>query len=101
MTSSSASEKRSKLRGVRDLLLGIVNATLSVPKKSWSAWTIALLAHECAEGWSGNGGVESGGGAGTAVAGSKSGVQFGSAAVAGLPSVSPSRIAVIGRQNVQ
>src|SRR5262245_32184118 len=101
MTSLSASEKRSKVLGVGDLLLGIVNSILSVPKKFCSVWTMALLAQEWAEGWSGNGGVASGGGAMTGVAGSNSGVQLGSASVAGLPSVSASRIAVIGRQNVQ
>ena len=55
----------------------------------------------CPEGWSGKGGVTSGGGLQTGVAGSNSGSHVGSASVAGLPSVSASRIAVIGRQNCQ
>ena len=55
--------------------------------------------HPCPDGWSGNGGVVSGGTVG--VAGSNSGRQLGSATVAGLPSVSASRIAVIGRQKFQ
>src|SRR6266478_2941988 len=50
-------------------------------------------------GWSGNGGVKSAGRWQTGVAGSNSGSHVGSASVAGLPSVSASRIAVIGRQN--
>jgi hypothetical protein len=58
------------------------------------------VAQLCAEGWSGNAGVESGGPS-CCVAGSNSGVQFGSATVAGLPSVSAARIAAIGRQNCQ
>ena len=37
----------------------------------------------------------------TGVAGSNSGSHVGSASVSGLPSVSASRIAVIGRQNCQ
>lgn len=42
ITSLMASEKRSKVLGVRDLLLKMVNGILSVPKKFWSVWTIAI-----------------------------------------------------------
>ena len=53
------------------------------------------------DGFSGNGGVASGAcPAATGVAGSNSGVHVGSAVVAGLPSVSASRMAVIGRQEL-
>jgi hypothetical protein len=51
------------------------------------AW-IEGVAHECALGYSGWFGV-----AGSSCS------QFGSAIVSGLPSVSPARMAVIGRQN--
>src|SRR5712691_6439588 len=101
MTSLSASEKRSKLLVVSDLLLSALKAILSVPKKFCSVRRTALLAQACADGWSGKGGVTSGGGTGTGVAGSNSGVQFESPSVAGLPSVAASRIAVIGRQKFQ
>src|SRR5581483_3101642 len=53
-----------------------VKPTWSVPKKAASAWAAAML------------GVV------------RSGVQVGSGAVAGLPSVSPARIAVTGRQKL-
>jgi hypothetical protein len=59
----------------------------------------APLTQPCPDGWSGKGGVPSGGVVG--VDGSKSGVHAGSATVAGLPSVSASRMAAIGRQNCQ
>ena len=45
--------------------------------------------------------MTSAGGAATGVAGSNSGSHAGSATVAGLPSPSASRIAVIGRQKLQ
>jgi hypothetical protein len=45
--------------------------------------------------------VTSAGGAATRVAGSNSGVQPGSASVAGFPSLAASRIAVIGRHVFQ
>src|SRR6059058_844527 len=100
ITSLSASENRSKLRVVQDLLLNALNPILSVPKKCWSVCTNALVAQECPEGCSGKGGVKSGKrGLQTGVAGSNSGSHVGSASVSGLPSVSASRIAVIGRQN--
>src|SRR5437867_12427031 len=99
MTSLSASENRSKLRVVQDLLLNALNPILSVPKKFWSVCTNALVAQECPDGWSGKGGVVSDGRLQTGVAGSNSGSHVGSASVSGLPSVSASRIAVIGRQN--
>src|SRR6266481_8996193 len=99
MTSLSTSEKRSKLRVVQDLLLNALTAILSVPKKFWSVFTNAPVAQAWPEGWSGKGGVTSDGRAHTGVAGSNSGSHVGSASVAGLPSVSASRIAVIGRQN--
>src|SRR5881396_3086476 len=100
MTSLSASENRSKLRVVQDLLLNALKPILSVPKKFWSVLTNALVAQAWPEGWSGKGGVKSGNkGLQTGVAGSNSGNHVGSASVAGLPSVSASRIAVIGRQN--
>src|SRR5215470_11803527 len=95
------SEKRSKLRVVQDLLLNALTAILSVPKKFWSVCTNAPVLEQCPEGWSGKGGVTSAGVWQTGVDGSKSGSQFGSACVFGLPSVSASRIAVIARQNCQ
>src|SRR6266487_5684192 len=101
MTSLVASEKRSKARVVQDLLLNALKAILSVPKKFWSVCTNAAVAEACPEGWSGKGGVNSGGGLQTGIDGSNSGSHVGSASVAGLPSVSASRIAVIGRQNCQ
>src|SRR5258706_11619379 len=56
------------------------------PNRSVSAWTLDQPEAECPETWSGCGGV------------GRSGVHVGSAgSVAGLPSVSASRIAVIGR----
>src|ERR1700757_2997519 len=99
MTSLSASENRSKLRVVQDLLLNALKPILSVPKKFSSVCTNALVAQACPEGWSGKAGVTSSGGWQTDVAGSNSGTHIGSALVAGVPSVSASRIAVIGRQN--
>src|SRR5205823_6080120 len=101
ITSLSACEKRSKLRVVHDLLLKALNPILSVPKKFWSVCTNALVAQACPDGCSGKGGVTSSGGLHTAVVGSNSGSHVGSASVAGLPSVSASRIAVIGRQDCQ
>src|SRR6185312_5724708 len=99
ITSLSASENRSKLRVVQDLLLNALKLISSVPKKFWSVCTNALVAQECPEEWSGKGGVTSDGRLQTGVAGSNSGSHVGSASVAGLPSVSASRIAVMGRQN--
>src|SRR5258707_7028611 len=101
MTSSSASENRQKLRVVHDLLLNALKPILSVPKKFRSVCTNAPVAEACPEGWSGKGGVTSDGRTQTGVDGSNNGSQVGSATVAGLPSVSASRIAVIGRQNCQ
>src|SRR5213596_2839578 len=101
ITSLRMSENRSKLRVVQDLLLNALTAILSVPKKFWRVCTNAPVAQACPEGWSGKGGVTSRGGWQTGVAGSNSGSHVGSATVAGLPSVSASRIAVIGRQNCQ
>src|SRR5882762_2865965 len=89
ITSLSASENRSKLRVVQDLLLKALKAILSVRKKFLSVCTNAAVAQAWPGGWQ------------TGVAGSNSGSQVGSASVAGLPSVSASRIAVIGRQNCQ
>ena len=104
MISLSARENRSKCRGgistpsrVRPPTTS--NSTLSVPKKSWNAWTVAPLTQPCPEGWSGNGGVPRGGV--VCVAGAKSDSHVGSATVAGLPSVSASRIAARGRQKCQ
>ena len=86
----------------RDLLLNALTAILSVPKKFWSVFTNAPVAQAWPEGWSGKGGVKSGNrGLQTGVVGSNSGSHVGSAWVSGLPSVSASRIAVIGRQNCQ
>src|SRR5215468_5391126 len=101
MTSWSASENRSKLRVVHDLLLNALKPILSVPKKFWSVCTNAEVALQWPDGWSGKGGVTSGGGLQTVVDGSNNGSHVGSASVAGLPSISASRIAVIGRQNCQ
>ena len=71
----------------------------SVPKKSRSVFRTDPLTQPCPDGWSGNGGVLSGGTVG--VAGSNNDLQAGSATVAGFPSVSASRIAAIGRQKFQ
>src|SRR5262245_51584665 len=101
MISLSASENRSNLRVVQDLLLKALKAILSVPKKVCNVCTIALLVQAWPEGWSGKGGVASAGRMQTGVAGSNRGSHAGSASVAGFPSVSASRIAVIGRQNCQ
>src|SRR5712691_2402109 len=101
ITSLSISENRSKLRVVQDLLLNGLTAILSVPKKFWSVFTNAPVAQAWPEGWSGKGGVKSDGRLQTGVVGSNSGSHVGSAWVSGLPSVSASRIAVIGRQNCQ
>src|SRR3954464_8625483 len=98
MISFSALEKRSKLRAWHGaglhLLLTAVNETLSVPKNSCSAWTLALLMQLCPDGCSGKPGVTSGA-PDTGTDGSNRGSQFGSATVAGLPSLPASRIAVI------
>src|SRR5258705_13122272 len=91
MTSSSASENRQKLRGVQDLLLKALKAILSVPKKFFSVCVNAAVAEACPEGWSGNGGVTSGGGLQTGVVGPNRAGQAGAAPVAGLPSGSASR----------
>src|SRR5437660_406032 len=100
MTSLSASENRSKLRVVQDLLLNALKLILSVPKKFWSVFTKAPVAQAWPEGGSGKGGVKSGNrGLQTGVAGSNSGKHDGSAWVSGLPSVSASRIAGIYRQD--
>ena len=85
-TSSIACEKRVKLR-VRPPLFVSVHPIRSLRKKSCNVATKAELSPLCPDECSGYGGV------GT------SGSQFGSAFVHGLPSVSASRIAVIGRQN--
>src|SRR5262249_53521338 len=100
ITSLSASDRRSKCRVVRDLLLNALNATLSVPKKSCSTWTVAPLTQPCPDGGSGNPGVTSGAPA-AGGDGSNSGSQPRSASVSGLPSLPASRIAVTGRQNLQ
>jgi hypothetical protein len=63
-----------------------LNSSLFVPKKSRSVLAIALPKALSPEGCSGYGGLLI------------SGSQVGSASVAGLPSLSASRIAVIGRQ---
>src|SRR5213596_2990989 len=86
MTSLSASEKRSKVRVVQDLLLKALKPILSVPKKFWSVCVNAAVAEACPEGWSGNGGVTRGGGWQTGVAGSNNGSHVGSAQVSGFPS---------------
>jgi hypothetical protein len=101
MFSSSASEKRSKVGVVPDLLLDALKAILSVPKKYWRVRTIAPAAQLWPEGCSGNGGVTSAGGVATGVDGSNSGVHVGSAEVAAFPSLAASRMAVIGRQKFQ
>src|SRR5438876_5467785 len=99
MTSLSASENRSKLRVVQDLLLKALKPILSVPKKFWSVFTKAPVAQAWPEGWSGKGGVKSDGRLQTGVVGSSSGNHVGSAWVSGLPLASACWIAVIGRQN--
>src|SRR5258706_6354266 len=88
-TSLSASEKRENERVVWELLLNALKATLSVPKNAWSVLTMALETQLWPDGCSGKAGVAS------------SGVQVGSATVAGFPSLSASRIAGIGRQGFQ
>ena len=101
MTSFSMSENRSNVRVVHDLLLKALMAILSVLKKFCSVCTKAPVLEACPDGWSGKGGVKSGGGLQTCVDGSNSGSHVGSACVFGLPSVSASRIAVIALQNCQ
>src|SRR3954451_7041115 len=101
-TSSSASDRRAKLRVVALLLLNAVNGTRSVPKNAWSVCTKADVPHVCPEGWSGNGGVPSGACPNaTGVGELNSGVHCVSGSVSALPSVSASWIAVIGRQKLQ
>src|ERR1044072_8477605 len=101
MTSSSASENRSKFRVGHDLLLKAPKAILSVPKKLFSVCANALVTQACPEGCSGKGGVTSNGGLQTGVVGSNSGSHMVSAWVAGYPSVSASRIAVMGHHDCQ
>src|SRR3954447_14073917 len=101
MFSRSTSERQGPPPGVAFLLLVALSATLSVWKKYRSEPRIAPAAQLWPDGYSGNGGVTSAGGAATGVAGSKSGVPVGSATGAGLPSLSASRMAVIGRQVFQ
>ena len=61
-----------EMRVVPDSLLRALNATRSVPKKCCSVVTIAPVAQRWPDGWSGNGGVTSGGAPGaTGVDGSK------------------------------
>ena len=76
-----------KRRSPRPVMLGTVKSIRRVPRNRAMARPVAGTAHECALGYSGWFGV----------AGS-SGDQTGSPSVALLPSVSPARIAVIGRQ---
>src|SRR3954452_13760182 len=83
------------------LLLVALNAIRSVWKKYRSVRTIAPPAQLWPEGYSGNGGVTSAGGAATGVDGSNSGVQVGSGSVGRVPSLAASRIAVMGRQEFQ
>ena len=71
-----------------ELLLNALKAILSVPKNAWSVWKMAPASQLWPDGWSGNAGV------------AISCVQVGSAIVAGLPSVSARRIALIGRQKL-
>src|SRR5215216_2470918 len=96
MTSFNASERRLNVlaeQGAGEhLLLVTVNVTLSVPKKSCSACTIAPLPQPWPDGWSGKPGLTSFAPE-TATVGSNSGVQVGSPWVAALSSLSPSRIA--------
>jgi hypothetical protein len=104
MTSFSARENRSKCLGgigtpSSERPPTTSNSALSVPKKSWKAWVVAPLTQPWPDGWSGNGGVASGGV--VCVAGAKSDSHAGSAIVAALPSVSASRIAARGRQECQ
>ena len=82
-----------------DLPETMSNSTLSLPKKSASAFATAPLRQLWPDGWSGNGGVPSGGV--VCVAGANSDSQFGSGTVAGFPSVPASRIAARGRQKFQ
>src|SRR5215472_12077866 len=104
MTSFNASEKRRKCRGAIGTPLSErpetrSNSTLSVPKKFANVLRTARLRQPWPEGWSGNGGVTSAGV--VTVAAENKGSQFGSAIVRGLPSVSASRIAALGRQKFQ
>src|SRR5215510_6269865 len=69
-------------------LLSIVKSKLSVPKKDLSVLVEAPLKQPCAAGYSGWLGVIT------------CPIQFGSGSVFGLPSVSPARIAVTGRQKL-
>ena len=63
-------------------------AKSSVPKKNFSVWVEAPLKQPCAAGYSGWFGVVT------------CPIQLGSGSVSGLPSVSPARIAVTGRQKL-
>ena len=75
------------------------NSILSVPKNSRSVLRTDPLTQPCPEGWSGNGGVASGGV--VCVDGWNSGSQLGSPTVSGLPSFAASWIAALGRQKCQ
>src|SRR6476619_3844463 len=103
-TSSVASEKRSKCRGgigtpSSDRPETTSNSTLSLPKKSVIAPSTAPVTQLWPDGWSGKGGVPSGGV--VCVAEENSDSQLGSGTVAGFPSLPASRIAARGRQNCQ
>ena len=103
-TSWSASEHLSKCRvslgsptGKRPECMS--KPILSVPKNSLSVLKTEPLTQPCPDGWSGNGGVPSGGVVG--VDGWNSGSQLGSTTVSGLPSFAASWIAARGRQKCQ
>src|SRR5262245_19515786 len=104
MTSSRASEKRLNVRRgigtpLRDRPVTRVIFSLSWPKNLAIVVSTAPLMQPWPDGWSGNGGVARGGVVAVSAANSDS--QFGSATVFGLPSVSASRIAALGRQKCQ
>src|SRR5688500_6744563 len=87
LASRVACVRRVQLPVVPGLAPVTLNALLSVPEEPGGVWANVRLKHSWPEGWSGYGG-----------AGIRD-VQFGSGSVAGLPSLSAARMAVIGRQN--
>ena len=88
ITSSKAAEKLLNLRVTPGIALETMLKEVSSPKVCDRTRVAAPLAQECADGYSGKGGVVI------------SGVQAGSGAVASFPSVSASWTAVIGRQEL-
>src|SRR3954447_8426032 len=87
VASSAASVKLWNERSTPGTALEVAVKEKSLPYVDASTLAAAALIVPCAPGYDGSGAV------------GDSGVQFGSATVSGLPSVSAARIAVTGRQN--